>query len=322
VVVNGVEGEPQSLKDRVLMTTRPHLILDGALLAARTLHASEVVVCIREDHLAARAAMVRALGERPEAELRSARIVAAPARYVAGESSAVVNLIRLGNAAPMSNVSEPVLVQNVETLAHTALIARSGAEWYRSAGRSGAAGTVLLTIAGAVAATGVLEVEAGTTVREAIDLAGGVVGRPLAMLFGGYFGAWIPADEAKDLPLDGPMLSARSLSLGCGVIAILPDSRCGVCETARVMRYLAAESSAQCGPCFFGLRALADACGRIKDHGSNLEDLARLQRWAAEVTGRGACRHPDGAAIFLQSALRTFAAEFAQHPAHRRARTA
>jgi NADH:ubiquinone oxidoreductase subunit F (NADH-binding) len=82
------------------------------------------------------------------------------------------------------------------------------------------------------------------------------------------------------------------------------------------MRYLAGESSAQCGPCFFGLRALADACGRISELGSNADDLRRMRRWNGE--GRGGCHHPDGAVMFLQSALDTFQDEFANHPPHLR----
>jgi NADH:ubiquinone oxidoreductase subunit F (NADH-binding) len=104
--------------------------------------------------------------------------------------------------------------------------------------------------------------------------------------------------------------------LGCGVVGVIPDSRCAVCDVAAIMRYLAGESSAQCGPCFFGLRALADACTRIVENGSSDADLQRLQRWAGEVRGRGACRHPDGAAMFLSSALQVFAAEFAHHRLH------
>jgi NADH:ubiquinone oxidoreductase subunit F (NADH-binding) len=150
-------------------------------------------------------------------------------------------------------------------------------------------------------------------------MAGGAAEPAGAVLVGGYFGAWVDAQQAADLPLDAATLHQRGLSLGCGVIGLLPASRCGVCETAGIMRYLAAESSAQCGPCFFGLRALADACSRIAERGSNPVDLQRLQRWANEVTGRGACHHPDGAVIFLQSALETFAADFAHHPAHWRA---
>jgi NADH:ubiquinone oxidoreductase subunit F (NADH-binding) len=314
VVVNGAEGEPQSLKDQVLMSTRPHLILDGALVAARTLRASQIVVVVGAHLGASQAVVARALGQRPEPELRSARMIAAPHRYVAGESSAVVNLVNASIALPTSKPPHsheagvggtPTLVQNVETLAHVALVARGGT------GR-----TLLVTVTGGVARPGVTEVETGTTVREALEMAGGATGLPRAVLLGGYFGAWVDAAVALDLPLDANALVARGLSLGCGVVGVLPETSCGVCETARIMRYLASESSAQCGPCFFGLRALADACARIAEHGSNHEDLARLGRWATEVYGRGACRHPDGAVIFMRSALTTFKEEFAKHEPH------
>jgi NADH:ubiquinone oxidoreductase subunit F (NADH-binding) len=328
VVVNGAEGEPQSLKDRVLMSARPHLILDGALLAARTVQASQIVVYVGEDHRAAHLAMARAMAERPEAELRNARLAVAPARYVAGESSAVANFVASAVATPTSNPPwphqggagrPPVLVQNVETLAQVALIARYGAAWYRSAGCMGAAGTILVTVAGAVEKPGVIEIEAGTTVREVLSMAGGLTQQMKAVLLGGYFGQWIRAEAAWDLALDPVTLRGLGLTLGCGVVGFLPHAGCGVCETARIMEYLAAESSAQCGPCFFGLGALAGATGRIAQNRADAEDLARLQRWSREVVGRGACRHPDGAGAFLQSALATFHAEFAGHSSHTRA---
>lgn len=325
VIANGAEGEPQSHKDRLLMTMRPHLVLDGAFIAARTLHARQVVLYIGEEHKAAWAAMAWALGERPNGERSIARIVAAPNRYVAGDSSAAVHLIDSGVATPTTTPPSthdrgvdgaPTLVQNVETLAHIALIARNGDEWYRSAGRRGAAGTVLVTLAGGVKHPGVIEVEAGTTVEEAIAMARGITEPASAILIGGYFGAWVTAANAWDLPLDNAQLQNRGLSLGCGVVGVLPHTRCGVCDTSRIMRYLATESSAQCGPCFFGLRALSDACSRIAERGANRDDLARLKKWALEVPGRGACKHPDGAVMFLRSALSTFADEFADHPAH------
>jgi NADH:ubiquinone oxidoreductase subunit F (NADH-binding) len=325
VVANGAEGEPHSKKDRVLMTTRPHLILDGAFLAARTVRAKQVVLYIGEEHEAARNAMSRALSERPQNERGIARVVGAPARYVAGDSSAVVHLVNAGIATPTTTPPSPhergvdgapTLVQNVESLAQAALIARNGDAWYRSAGRRGATGTLLVTVAGGVSGPGVLEIEAGTTVAEAIDMAGGAIEPVRAVLIGGYFGSWVPADLAYELPLDAAMLRERGLSIGCGVIGVLPQSRCGVCEAAGIMRYLAAESSAQCGPCFFGLRGLADAISRVAERGTNPDDMHRLHRWAIEVRGRGACHHPDGATVFLQSALKTFAAEFAGHPAH------
>src|SRR5438132_1198105 len=210
----------------------------------------------------------------------------------------------------------PTLVQNVETLAQVALIARYGADWFRSAGRRGAAGTILVTVAGAVSRSGVVEVEAGISVREVLELAGGATQQVRAVLLGGYFGSWVDASSAWDLPLDASMLRERGLTLGCGVVGFLPVTGCGVCETARIMEYLASESSAQCGPCFFGLRALATTSGWIAQGIADPGDLARLERWSREVRGRGACHHPDGAAGLLQSALTAFATEFQSHPAH------
>jgi NADH:ubiquinone oxidoreductase subunit F (NADH-binding) len=328
VIANGAEGEPQSLKDRVLMSTRPHLVLDGALVAARSLGASQIVLYVGEEHRLAWTAMAGALGERPEPELRRARLVAAPPRYVAGEASAAVNLVGSAVAAPTTKPpaaheagvgGAPTLVQNVETLAAAALIARYGAEWWRSAGRRGATGTLLVTVAGAVKARGVLEAEAGTTVREVLEGAGGFDPASRAVLLGGCFGSWVDFDLGLELPLDAAILRPKGLTLGCGVVGVISSRSCGVCETARIMRYLAGESSAQCGPCFFGLRALADACCRIAERGTNADDLARLRRWTVEVRGRGGCHHPDGAVAFLQSALTAFGPEFAAHPAHRRA---
>jgi NADH:ubiquinone oxidoreductase subunit F (NADH-binding) len=317
VIANGAEGEPRSLKDRLLMTTRPHLILDGAFLAARAVRARQVVLYIGEEHRSSQDSMARALAERTGEERRLVRTVAAPARYVAGASSASVHLVDAGIATPTTTPPSahergvdgaPTLVQNVETLAQVALIARSG----------NATGTLLVTIAGGVSRPGVLEIQAQTTVAEAVELAGGVSEPPHAVLLGGYFGTWITAAKGWDLPLDHDALRARGLSLGCGVIGVLPGSRCVVCEVAGIMRYLSSESSAQCGPCFFGLRALADACSRIAERGTDPVDLQRLQRWSAEVKGRGACHHPDGAVMFLQSALATFPDDFAGHRAHLR----
>jgi len=317
VIVNGAEGEPHSKKDRLLMSSRPHLVLDGALLAAASVNAKEIVLYIGEGFHGAFRAMTEAVAERTAMERRLIRVVAAPARYVAGDSSATVHLVDAGIATPTTTPPPPrergvggaaTLVQNVETLAHVALIARTGA----------ATNTVLVTVAGTVRAPGVLEVYAGTSLGEAVQLAGGPSEPPRAVLLGGYFGRWIEVAEAWSLPIDPRVLRERGLSLGCAVIGVMPARQCPVCEVAGIMRYLASESSAQCGPCFFGLRALADACTRIAERGTDPGDLQRLQRWSAEVQGRGACKHPDGAVLFLQSAMNTFGDDFANHRAHLR----
>lgn len=312
IVVNGAEGEPQSKKDRLLMTTRPHLVLDGAFIAARVLRARRLILYIGERHAAARDAMLRALAQRSEPERNIVTFAAAPARYVAGAEAAVIHYLNDGVATPVNIPpypfergvgGAPTLVQNVETLAHVATLARTGE----------APDSLLITLVGGVTRPGVLEVDSRTTITEAINQSGGLTQAARAVLVGGYFGTWMQPDQAWRLRLDPSV--AR---LGCGVIGVLPSSRCAVCEVAAIMRYLAAESSAQCGPCFFGLRALADACTLVAEQGSNAEVLKRLQRWSAEVRGRGACKHPDGAVMFLSSALEVFADEFARHRPHTR----
>jgi len=327
VLANGAEGEPLSRKDRVLMETRPHLVIDGALLAAEAVSAREVLLYLGADHVQAVAAMRRAVAERPAHEAQRLELLTAPVRYVSGEETAAVHYVNNGIALPTALpprpfergvAGRPTLVQNVESLAHAALIARFGDGWFRSLGQGGSAGTALLTVTGAVASSGVIEVAQGSSLADAVGAAGGLTspGAP-AVLLGGYFGGWVAADKAWGLPVDAAAMQARGHMLGCGVVAVLPEQRCGVVETGRMLAYLAAQSARQCGPCVFGLRAIAEAVQRVAGRESVSDDLDRIRRWTGELPGRGACRHPDGAAGLMRSALRTFATEFALHHEHR-----
>ena len=322
VVANGGEGEPLSRKDRMLMEQRPHLVIDGALLAADTVEADDVVLYVGADHTGAIQAMHRATTERPASERARLRLISAPVRYVSGEETAAVHFINAGIALPTSIPprpyergvdGRPTLVQNVETLANVALIARFGDEWFRSLGQGKASGTTLVTVGGAVPQTVLVEVPQGLPLAEAVNAAGGITSDSEAVLLGGYFGGWVESSAAWALPLDPGPLRALGHSLGCGVIAVLPSGRCGVVETARILAYLAHESARQCGPCTFGLRAIAAAAGRVAGLAATPGDLERVQRWAGVLAGRGACRHPDGAAALLASALRVFASEFVLH---------
>lgn len=320
VIANGAEGEPLSRKDRTLMALRPHLVIDGALLAADAVGADRTLLYVGEAHGAAAAAMTRALAERPPAEVARASLLPAPPSYVAGEETAVVNFVNTRVAAPLAIPprpfergvdGRPTLVQNVESLAHAALIARYGDAWFQSLGRDQAAGTILLTVSGAVSKSGVIEVASGSTVDEVLALAGGVSGKARAVLLGGYFGGWISAQQAGSMVLDPKGLRAAGGSLGCGVVSVLDESSDPLDVSARIMQHLANESAAQCGPCFFGLRSLSAATTRIASRQADHGDLPQLLRWTAMVKGRGACRHPDGAVAFLESALTVFEPEFA-----------
>ena len=108
-------------------------------------------------------------------------------------------------------------------------------------------------------------------------------------------------------------LSVVGCALGSGVLIALGESACGLNESVRVIDYLAAQSAGQCGPCVYGLRAIADAVAVIASGRDRGRELERVGRWTEEIRGRGACHHPDGAARFVQSSLAVFAAEIERH---------
>src|SRR5450631_3721631 len=263
-----------------------------------------------------------AVAERALARFDRVRItvVTAADRFVAGEASAVVAWVEHGVPAPTPRpphlsqrglAGAPTLVQNVETLAHLALIARYGAAWFRSAGTPHEPGSMLVTILGAVREPGVREVAIGMPVGEVLELAGGPSAPPQALLLGGYFGTWARADTAASRPFSAAGLAGLGAGPGAGLIAVLSADSCGLRETARVVRYLADESAGQCGPCVFGLDAIADEFLRLAEGGTS--EIGMLRRWLGQVGGRGACSHPDGTVRLIRSALAAFGPELEQH---------
>jgi NADH:ubiquinone oxidoreductase subunit F (NADH-binding) len=322
VMANGAEGEPESFKDRVLMAHRPHLVLDGALLAARVVGADRIELYLGREHTSAIRAMRAAIGERLATEQDLLHVVEAPVGYVAGEATAAVHYINGKDARPSTTpprMSErgvrnrPTLVQNVESLAHAALIARFGAAWFRQAGHGASRGTALITIGGAVRDPGVLEIELGTPLSEVVARAGGASATPQAVLVGGYFGSWATAADVWEMSLDPEVMKCAGLSIGCGMIGLLGAHECGVARVSSIIAFLAAASADQCGPCRFGLPAIAAAVKRLAVGRPNADDLDNVVRWTDLVRGRGACRHPDGAAQQISSALGVFATDFETH---------
>jgi len=319
VIANGTEGEPASAKDKVLLAREPHLVLDGAVLAAQLVGARQAFVVVHE---AVREIVDGAVAERKQGRRDGIRlkVMTGADRFVGGEASALVNWV--GNGIPLPTatpprVSEhgldgrPTLVQNVETLAHLALIGRYGAQWFRSLGTAAEPGSMLVTLIGSLRRPGVYEAEIGQPVGEVLELAGGPEAPLSALLIGGYFGSWVDPEAAWPLPFSAAGLSGVGASPGAGLIAALPADACGLAETARVARYLAGESAGQCGPCVFGLDAIAGALEDLAAGGSFHPGL--LRRWMGQVDGRGACHHPDGAVRLIRSALRVFGAEIDRH---------
>jgi NADH:ubiquinone oxidoreductase subunit F (NADH-binding) len=316
-VANGAESEPASRKDELLLRIAPHLVLDGLQLAAEAVGATEAHLYL---HAAPGPQILCALAERAHRrlDLLPVTITQAPLRFLAGQETALVNRLGGGPALPTfqpPRVSErglggaPTLVQNAETLAHLALIARYGPRWFRAVGTPEEPGSMLTTLYRPGARTEIHEVATGTPLRALL----GDGQETQAWLVGGYHGAWLPLPDAAALTLDRASLRRFGAAPGAGVLAALPSDRCGLTETARVVGYLAAESAGQCGPCLNGLPRIAAALAELAGAGHRQQVRADLERWSGLVIGRGACSHPDGTVRFVRSALRVFAPEIDRH---------
>ncbi len=174
-------------------------------------------------------------------------------------------------------------------------------------------GSALITLSGAVHRAGVIEIEYGSPLTSVLEAAGGLSEPVRAFLLGGYAGTWLDTDQAFSAQLDQDALGRVGASLGAGVVVALPQSACAVAEVTRVTSWLADQSAGQCGPCIHGLGAIADALSAVC-HGHTSRDALRdIRRWSEQVTGRGACAHPDGTARFVTSAVSLFGEELEDH---------
>ena len=310
VVANASEGEPASVKDATLLGHAPHLVLDGVVAAAAAVGADAAFVCVDRDRPGVTAALEGALRERRGADGIAVHIAATPSHYVSGEESALVHWLNGGDARPTTVPprpfergveGRPTLVDNIETLAHLALIARFGADWYRSVGTPDDPGSFLATVTDGVRRPGVYEVAYGRSLGGLLTHAGVRADGPV--LLGGYFGSWLaPADVAR-LRLTRADLASVGASIGCGVIAVLPDDVCPLREIVRVTRWLASESAGQCGPCVHGLDAVSTQMEALFAGDRDRRAEGEVTRLTRIVAGRGACKMPDGALKFVTSGL-------------------
>jgi NADH:ubiquinone oxidoreductase subunit F (NADH-binding) len=323
VVANGTESEPASSKDKVLLTTAPHLVLDGITAAATAVGAARAVLCVdRRDSEVTEIARI-ALRERGAGDRLDIAIAELPTRYVAGEETALVSWLNGGLAKPEYKAvrpaqrgvdAAPTLVDNVETLANLALIARFGPEAWRSTGHGEERGTMLLTIRGGVRRPGVYEVPLGIPISRI--LAQAEAPALTGVLIGGYFGTWLTPAEASEAAMSAGGLRSYGASLGCGLVAALPEGHCPLQEVSGVLHWMAANSAGQCGSCVNGLPALVDAFDRLAGGNQDGSASKNIDRWLPMVAGRGACKLPDGTAHFMDSARRVFAAHIHDHRRH------
>lgn len=318
-LANGMEGEPASGKDAALLAANPQLVLDGLSLAAQSVGAQEAHIAVHRGS-PLEGVLTRALDER-DGDPVPISLALPPARYVASEESALSKWIGDGTATPVFPErpfhkgvdGRPTLVQNVETLAHLALIGRNGADWFRDRGCSSAPGTTLVTVAGAVARPAIHEIPVGTPVRDILDMAGGPMRPVLGYLTGGYGGAWVDAARLGTATWDPDSVRTAGGVIGASVLWVLGEGTCPLVELDRVTTWMAGESAGQCGPCMFGLPSVADDVHLLAAGQPDAELGSRLRMRLGLVAGRGACRHPDGTARLVATALDAFADEVRRH---------
>lgn len=311
VVANGHEGEPASDKDAWLVAHRPHLVLDGLLLAATTVGAERAVVYVSD-------AASLAAAEAAVAEVESAGLVPHGVRleifrasggYVAGEETAVCRAISGGPALPLAKPprpaeagvdGQPTLVTNVETLAHAAWIRRHGADEFRSVGTTASPGTALFTITGSCADEGVIEAPLGTTIGELTAAVGGVPDGIRGVLMGGWFGGFLRGDRG-DLGCCYEEVAATGSGLGCAAITLFGADDRLIEVAAELGAWFERESARQCGVCRNGTRAIRDTLRKVADGDPNPDHTANLARWGDQLVHRGACAFLDGAATLARS---------------------
>ncbi|MDQ2706488.1 MAG: proton-conducting membrane transporter [Actinomycetota bacterium] len=318
VVANGCEGDSTSAKDVALLRHAPHLVLDGLALAAHALGATQAVLCVHRGSPVI-PTLREALAERSN-DSTLIQLATVPRRYVSSEASALARFLTDGDARPTSSQphtatqgvqGRPTLVDNVETLAHLALIARHGADWFRQRGTDQSPGTTLITVGGAVNHAGVFEVDLGTHIGAILTIAGGASRPTEAMLLGGLSGRWLASTPNLDTPLcyEGH----QGVRLGLPSVVVLPADVCGLAVTSTILTYLAGESAGQCGPCTSGLPAIAADFAMLATARPDATLRERLRRRLRVIPGRGACSHPDGAAQLATSALDIFSSDVAAH---------
>ncbi|TQM65182.1 NADH-ubiquinone oxidoreductase-F iron-sulfur binding region domain-containing protein [Humibacillus xanthopallidus] len=315
LVVNACDGEIGAAKDGWVIAHHLAELVEGASLvsAGRPVRYAA--------HRGSATASILAAAGLP--------VLEAPRRYVSSEESALISLAHGGIARPMTkrrpfvrggvdsegNRIRPTVVLNAETVWRVSQVARLGADWFRAHGTPDDRGPRLVTLNTSTARGVVVETEAGVSFSHLLDLVGGLPPEVPAVLVGGLGGSFIRAAVVPTLRWSRAELARVGASIGPGVIEIPHPDDCPLQLVDRMLTYAAGESAGQCGPCMFGLPALARDWHALV--GGDRTAYGRVRERSDVLPGRGACRFPDGVARFTASALHAFADHVGEHQAGR-----
>ncbi|MCL4236888.1 MAG: NAD(P)H-dependent oxidoreductase subunit E [Anaerolineae bacterium] len=329
-VCNADESEPGTFKDRVLMEHRPHLLLEGLLLAAYAIQARYAFVFVRGEYPEATTIMEAAIREAQSAGLLGERIMGTDfscsvevrrggGAYICGEETALFEAIegkrgfpRIKPPYPTTHglFNRPTSINNVETLCAVPAIIRNGAGWFRQWGTEKSTGTKLVSVSGHVRRPGVYEIPFGLTLRELLEgHCAGFVGEPQAVLMGGAAGTFLRADEI-DVPLTYEALQAAGTTLGSGAVMVF-NSEVDLRDVLRRLgHFFAHESCGKCFPCQLGTQRQMEILDRLEQPLPG--DVERLRDVGLTMTEASLCGLGQTAAMAVLSALRKWPALFGE----------
>jgi NADH-quinone oxidoreductase subunit F len=335
LVLNGGEDEPGSKKDRVLMENLPHLIIEGVVLASYAIGASKACLYINANYDVATAAIKEALAEAKAQGYWGPNIlgssysleiehVAAPHNYVAGEDTAVLEVIEGKKAWPRQKppfpvtvglFGKPTSVNNVETLANVAPILLKGAEWYRTFGTAESPGTMIFSLNDDVNRPGVYELPFGTPLRHLVETCGGGMkgGKKIkAIMPAAPSSAFLPP-EKFDTPLDHNSMRDAGSALGCGVVSLVAEDECIVEEVIRISEFFTKESCGQCPACRMETNTLTMLLKKVQQGQGGVPALEQCGKVLAFNKGKGFCNLIAMPGPPIESAIKLFPGDFQAH---------
>ncbi|HET9496829.1 MAG TPA: NADH-ubiquinone oxidoreductase-F iron-sulfur binding region domain-containing protein [Candidatus Limnocylindria bacterium] len=332
VVANVMGADPTSLGDRTLAEGNPHLVLEGALIAAAAVGASEAILAVRRDWMLAIERLRAAVTDAEAAHLAgylilgtdvsvSVSVWEGSGAYVAGEETALIHALQGDRGMPLIRPpypatrglwGVPTIVHNAETLAHVAWISGRSAAEFAKAGTTSSPGTKLVTVAGAVRTPGVAEVALGTSVDTIIGLAGGSTGTVKAAFIGGPGAGALAADELSGGYAFDQLAEAGG-HIGSGSVLVTDAATCMVATARFLLDFSAREACGKAVPCRIGTRRLVETLDRILAATPRPNDLVLLRELSAKIADTALCRLESLAPRPMLTTLDRFGDEYRAH---------
>src|ERR1700690_1782143 len=334
-ICNADEGDPGAFMDRSVLESDPHRVLEGMLIAAYAVGASEGFIYVRAEYPLAIKRLRLAIKQAERLGLLGHNICGTrfsfgidlrlgAGAFVCGEETALIASIEGKRGQPRPRppypaqeglFGDPTLINNVETYANGAPIIRNGGDWFAKIGTEKSKGTKVFALAGAVANTGLVEVPMGITLREILFEIGGCVpaGRNYkAGQTGGPSGGCIPA-EFLDMPVAYESLAKVGSIMGSGGMIVMDDSSCMVDVAKYFMEFCMSESCGKCIPCRVGTYQVNELLGRITRFEATEKDIAMIDDLCDLMKNTSLCGLGQSAPNPVLSTLRYFADEYKAH---------